>query len=71
MYRPAFTVVHDEQAARALVMAARSGWLVTNSPEEGPVATLLPIMWHGAGWSPTSRRPTRTGATSAMESGHW
>lgn len=48
MYRPAFTVVDDEQEARAMVAAARSGWLVTTEPNEGPVATLLPIMWQGS-----------------------
>jgi transcriptional regulator len=47
MYRPAFTVVDDEREARAMVAAARSGWFVTSSPEDGPVATLLPILWQG------------------------
>ena len=31
-----------------MVATARSGWIVTNAPEEGPVATLLPVMWQGA-----------------------
>jgi transcriptional regulator len=47
MYRPVFSVVDPEQEARAMVTTARSGWIVTNSPEAGPVATLLPIMWQG------------------------
>ena len=48
MYRPSFTAVDDEQEARAIVSAARSGWLVTSSRRDGPVATLLPIMWQGS-----------------------
>ena len=47
MYVPAFNAVDDEDAIRAMVAAARTGWLVTVGPEGLPVATLLPLMWHG------------------------
>ena len=61
MYRPAFSVVDDEEQARAMVAAARSGWIVTNSPQDGPVATLLPIMW----------QDTRVVAHMAKANSHW
>jgi transcriptional regulator len=46
MYTPPFNVVDDQAELRAMVAAARTGWLVT--VEDGaPVATLLPLMWTG------------------------
>jgi transcriptional regulator len=60
MYRPAFTVVDDEQHAREMVTAARSGWLVT-STDDGPEATLLPILW----------RDSRVIAHMAKANPHW
>ncbi len=48
MYTPAFSAVGDETEARALVAAARSGWLVTTGADGFPVATLLPILWEGS-----------------------
>jgi transcriptional regulator len=47
MYTPPFNTVDDEARVRAFVTEARSGWLVTVDPEGFPLATLLPIMWHG------------------------
>jgi transcriptional regulator len=37
--------VQDEAAIRAMVAAARTGWLVTVGSDGVPAATLLPIMW--------------------------
>lgn len=47
MYLPPFNAVPDESHARAMVAAARTGWLVTVDQDGVPVATLLPIMWSG------------------------
>jgi transcriptional regulator len=46
MYVPAFTAMDDEQA-RALVAEVGSGWLITNSVEGPPAATLMPLLWRG------------------------
>lgn len=45
MYTPPFNAVPDEREIRAMVAAARTGWLVTVGPDGVPTATLLPIMW--------------------------
>jgi transcriptional regulator len=47
MYTPPFNAVPDDAGIRAVVAAARSGWLVTVGDGGFPVATLLPIMWRG------------------------
>jgi len=47
MYTPPFNAVRDDDEVRAMVAAARTGWLVTLGGDGFPVATLLPIMWHG------------------------
>ena len=47
MYVPPFNAVTDQDELRAMVAAARSGWLVTVGADGTPAATLLPIMWHG------------------------
>lgn len=47
MYSPPFNLVQDQDQIRAMVAAARTGWLVTVGPDGFPVATLLPIMWDG------------------------
>jgi transcriptional regulator len=47
MYAPAFNRVEDEQAARRMVARAGAGELVTVGPDGYPVATLLPVLWHG------------------------
>ena len=47
MYIPGFNAIKDEASIRAMVAAARSGWLVTIGPDGVPLATLLPIMWRG------------------------
>jgi len=47
MYTPPFNAVRDDDEVRAMVAAARTGWLVTLGEDGFPVATLLPIMWHG------------------------
>jgi transcriptional regulator len=47
MYTPPFNAVHDEDWARSLVAAARTGWLVTAEVDGTPVATSLPILWRG------------------------
>lgn len=47
MYVPHFNAVEDEAEIRALVAAARTGWLVTVGRDGVPSATLLPIMWQG------------------------
>ena len=44
MYVPTFAAI-DEAAARAVVTEVGSGWLVTNSPEGPPLATLMPLLW--------------------------
>jgi transcriptional regulator len=47
MYLPPFNTVDDEREIRAMVAAARTAWLVTVDPDGVPVATLLPVLWHG------------------------
>jgi transcriptional regulator len=47
MYTPPFNKVHDEAEIRAMVAAARAAWLVTVADDGLPIATLLPVMWHG------------------------
>jgi transcriptional regulator len=47
VYVPPFNAVTDQDELRAMVAAARSGWLVTVGADGTPAATLLPIMWHG------------------------
>lgn len=47
MYTPPVNVVDDDHEIRAMVAAARTGWLVTPDADGVPVATLLPILWHG------------------------
>jgi transcriptional regulator len=47
VYLPPFNAVHDEAQTRAMVAAARTGWLVTVDRDGVPLATLLPIMWAG------------------------
>ncbi len=44
MYVPTFSEI-DEAAARAVVTEVGSGWLVTNSAEGPPLATLMPVLW--------------------------
>ena len=46
MYVPPFNAVTDQDELRAMVAAARSGWLVTVGADGTPAATLLPIRWH-------------------------
>jgi transcriptional regulator len=46
MYVPAFAAI-DERNARAVVAETASGWLVTTADNGPPVATLMPILWHG------------------------
>lgn len=45
MYTPAFHAITDEAEIRALVAAARVGWLVTVAENGYPAATFLPIIW--------------------------
>jgi transcriptional regulator len=47
MYTPSFNRIDDEEQIRRFVAAARSAEFVTVDPDGIPVATLLPIMWHG------------------------
>jgi transcriptional regulator len=47
MYTPPFNAVLDEDEIRAMVAAFRTAWLVTVDDDGVPVATLLPILWHG------------------------
>lgn len=44
---PPFNAVTEQDEMRAMVAAARSGWLVTVGADGVPAATLLPIMWRG------------------------
>ena len=46
MYVPGFAAV-DDDSARDIVAAARSGWLVTGNGDGPPAATLMPILWRG------------------------
>jgi transcriptional regulator len=46
MYTPSFNRIDDDEIRR-FVAAARSAEFVTVDPDGIPVATLLPIMWHG------------------------
>jgi transcriptional regulator len=46
MYTPSFNRIDDDEIWR-FVAAARSAEFVTVDPDGIPVATLLPIMWHG------------------------
>jgi transcriptional regulator len=46
VYVPAFSAI-DDDAARAFVDGVGSGWLVTNTPDGPPNATLMPIIWRG------------------------
>jgi len=45
VYTPPFNAVQDESQLRAMVTAARTGWLVTVDRDGFPLATLLPVMW--------------------------
>lgn len=45
MYTPRFNAMNDESELRALVAAARTGWLVTSGADGLPEATLLPVVW--------------------------
>jgi transcriptional regulator len=47
MYTPSFNAVADEDEIRAMVASMRAGWLVTVDAEGFPMATLLPVIWHG------------------------
>jgi transcriptional regulator len=47
VYTPPFNAVPDEDEIRAMVAAARTGWLVTQGDDGYPLATLLPILWRG------------------------
>jgi transcriptional regulator len=47
VYIPPFNAVPDEDEVRAMVAAARTGWLVTVGQDGFPLATLLPILWPG------------------------
>ena len=47
MYTPRFNAVDDQDEVRAMVAAARSGWLVTVGEDGVPIATLLPVLWTG------------------------
>jgi transcriptional regulator len=44
MYTPPFNSLDDETEIRAMVAAAHVAWFVTTG-EDGPQATLLPILW--------------------------
>ena len=61
MYTPPFNAVDDEQEIRAMVAAARTAWLITVGPEGVPLATLLPVLWHGG----------TVIAHMAKANGHW
>lgn len=47
MYTPKWSAVDDEDEIRAMVAAVASGWFVTADKGRSPVATLLPVIWHG------------------------
>lgn len=47
MYSPPFNRVDDEHEIRAMVRAWGTAELVTVDADGRPVATLLPIIWHG------------------------
>ena len=71
MYVPAFNAIDDEDAIRAMVAAARAGWLVTVSPEGLPVATFLtPDVARGQVVAHRPRR-IRTGRASPKARQDW
>lgn len=45
MYTPRFNRVDDEPEIRAFVASMRAAWVITTGAEDGPDATLLPIVW--------------------------
>ena len=47
MYVPSFNAVEDEAEVRAMVAAVGAAELITTGADGYPLATLLPIMWHG------------------------
>ncbi|MTD15202.1 FMN-binding negative transcriptional regulator [Nakamurella sp. YIM 132087] len=47
MYIPHFNAVHDEDAIRGFVGDVGSAELITVGPDGFPLATLLPVLWHG------------------------
>ncbi len=47
MYVPRPNAVDDEETIRAFVAEIAAGELITTGPDGYPLATLLPIMWHG------------------------